>query len=493
MNFTSQIVGALVEAWGEVKAQKARVILSLVGVVAAVAALSVVWALGDLTVQSFEEMNEKTMGRPTTLRFTAQKAAGGDSAADEAGGAGGAEMPGQEASSDPAGGQGDAGANPNGDGSGQDDKAEQGSAEDQAAAGASQADSPQSARAAALEKIQDPVGKAMKTVAQRYEIPYWARQSTGALGLKEIDELRKSGTYNGQPMPPPGFMGYMDPELSAVDPEYSTLFRTVPLKGRWLNDADSDQRIVPTVINSVMWQYIGQPDFEANPVLLHSSGDDETVYRVVGVLKASIYEQPKLHITWESWQFIRPAGEQTSSTLMVWVNDEQLPDAQKNVARALASSLGPDWTANGISTADFGSIGDQMNSFRMIIGAIGAIVIFLGALGMLNVAIVTVRQRVSEIGIRRAMGASAARISFAVFMESVVATFVAGLLGVGLAVVWLQYIDLDAFGITLQEAPAFPMSAALTGMAISLTVGALCGIIPAVAAIRIRPIEAIRY
>ena len=52
MNAVSQILGALIEAWGEVKVQKTRVILSLVGVVAAVAAMTIVIALGDLLLQS---------------------------------------------------------------------------------------------------------------------------------------------------------------------------------------------------------------------------------------------------------------------------------------------------------------------------------------------------------------------------------------------------------------------------------------------------------
>ena len=46
MGMLNQLIGALVEAWGEVKVQKARVILSLVGVTAAVAAMATVIALG---------------------------------------------------------------------------------------------------------------------------------------------------------------------------------------------------------------------------------------------------------------------------------------------------------------------------------------------------------------------------------------------------------------------------------------------------------------
>ena len=124
---------------------------------------------------------------------------------------------------------------------------------------------------------------------------------------------------------------------------------------------------------------------------------------------------------------------------------------------------------------------------------VGGIVILLGALGLLNVAIVTVRQRIREIGIRRAMGASAKRVFFAVFMESVVATFVAGVIGVGLAIVIVRFLPLESLDIVLQGKPAFPVNAAISGVAISTAIGALCGIIPALAAVRVKPIDAIRY
>ena len=70
MNALSQILGALIEAWGEVKVQKARVVLSLVGVVAAVAAMTIVIALGDLLLQSSRELAELYEGRSVTLRLT---------------------------------------------------------------------------------------------------------------------------------------------------------------------------------------------------------------------------------------------------------------------------------------------------------------------------------------------------------------------------------------------------------------------------------------
>ena len=69
-------------------------------------------------------------------------------------------------------------------------------------------------------------------------------------------------------------------------------------------------------------------------------------------------------------------------------------------------------------------------------GVIGValVILLLGALGLVNISLVTVRFRVREIGIRRSYGATGARIFVGVLMESVVATVVAGAIGVTCAV-----------------------------------------------------------
>jgi putative ABC transport system permease protein len=85
-------------------------------------------------------------------------------------------------------------------------------------------------------------------------------------------------------------------------------------------------------------------------------------------------------------------------------------------------------------------------------------------------------------------------VFFGVLLESVVATLVAGAVGVALAVVALDMLPVDRmFGTALQDRPPFPLSAALTGLACAAGVGALAGLLPAVWAVRVKVIDAIRY
>ena len=443
MNAVSQILGALIEAWGEVKVQKARVVLSLVGVVAAVAAMTIVIALGDLLLQSSRELAELYEGRSVTLRLTPESS----SSASEEPAAGG---PSQDAS-DPS-----------------------------SAAGAQTAKRPDE---------KDTLGEAMGTLAERTDIHYWSRFSSGGGDIVETRQARSSGQFRGYPLT--NIADMVDGvAFQGVDPSYEVIFRTRMLAGRWVVSSDADQRLVPVVISESLWNQLGRAPIDQVPIVLHTS--DGVAMRVVGVTKSkSSFDMPTVFAHYDAARISFP--QMGAPSMFAWVGTENADQARETLPRALASILGEGWKVS-VSGGEHEDIGEeQLGTISNVIMIIGGIIVFLGALGLLNVAIVTVRQRVREIGIRRAVGASAARVFFAVFMESVVATFVAGVIGVGIAVVVVRFLPLEALNITLSDTPAFPAGAAIAGVAISTSIGALCGIIPALAAVRIKPIDAIRY
>ena len=443
MNAVSQILGALIEAWGEVKVQKARVVLSLVGVVAAVAAMTIVIALGDLLLQSSRELAELYEGRSVTLRLNPESS----SNASEEPAAGG---PSQDAS-DPS-----------------------------SAAGAQTAKRPDE---------KDTLGEAMGTLAERTDIHYWSRFSSGGGDIVETRQARSSGQFRGYPLT--NIADMVDGvAFQGVDPSYEVIFRTRMLAGRWVVSSDADQRLVPVVISESLWNQLGRAPIDQVPIVLHTS--DGVAMRVVGVTKSkSSFDMPTVFAHYDAARISFP--QMGAPSMFAWVGTENADQARETLPRALASILGEGWKVS-VSGGEHEDIGEeQLGTISNVIMVIGGIIVFLGALGLLNVAIVTVRQRVREIGIRRAVGASAARVFFAVFMESVVATFVAGVIGVGIAVVVVRFLPLEALNITLSDTPAFPAGAAIAGVAISTSIGALCGIIPALAAVRIKPIDAIRY
>ena len=408
--------------------------------------MTVVIALGDLVLQSSRELAELYEGRSVTLRLSPDNPASGQDgergredprdASEAAGGAGRGDVPGAKPLND-----------------------------------------------------ADPVGEAMATLASRTDIRYWSRSSVGSGEIVEVRQARSSGRYRGYPLSGIAEM-VSDVTFQGVDPSYAVIFRSRLLAGRWVQPGDADQRLTPVVISEPLWNQLGRAPIDQVPIVLHTG--DGVAMRVVGVAKAtSRYDMPTVFAHYDAARLAFP--QMSSPTMIAWVGESQAEEAREVLPRALAAILGEGWRV-GVSGGEHQDVGEeQLGMISTVIMVIGGIIIFLGALGLLNVAIVTVRQRVREIGIRRAVGASGRRVFFSVFMESVVATFAAGVVGVGIAVVVVRFLPLETLGITLSETPAFPVAAAVAGVAISSSIGALCGIIPAFAAVRIKPIDAIRY
>ena len=138
--------------------------------------------------------------------------------------------------------------------------------------------------------------------------------------------------------------------------------------------------------------------------------------------------------------------------------------------------------------------GDPLLGLKLAVGGVAGLVLLLGALGLVNIALVTVRQRIREIGIRRSFGATAGRVFFAVMMESVVASVAAGVIGVAVAVLIVQspFVQ-EKLATGIIDVPPFPVEAALLGLGASAFVGTLAGLLPALVAVRVKVIDAIRY
>ena len=178
-----------------------------------------------------------------------------------------------------------------------------------------------------------------------------------------------------------------------------------------------------------------------------------------------------------------------------WVPTDIAEELAGLIRRDIAGELGEGWQVD-VSRQDYlvyqGE--DPLMPIKLLVGGVAILVLLLGALGLVNISLVTVRQRIREIGIRRSFGATAGRVFFAVMMESVVAAAAAGVVGVFVAVVVVKnpaVVGLIAPGIT--DIPAFPLEAALLGLGAATFVGALAGLLPALVAVRVKVIDAIRY
>ncbi|TFH74046.1 ABC transporter permease [Cellulomonas sp. HD19AZ1] len=399
------VVGAVVEAWDELRLHKLRVLLALVGVAVAVAAITAVTAAVQMLTQGYAETLERDSGRQVTLGVDAW---------------------------------------------------------------------PQSEQAAAPSELDAAYARAL----ERYDITWASRDWYTQVPFRFPEGTRRV-------------------DVRAVDPDLGVMQRISVEDGRWFADADADAFAPVLVVNAPFLAALGFDDLAGHPTVL--LGDDHPVRApIVGVTPQRWQgETPQAMVLYEQLgRWYVPAGTtgpgQPAPTLKVWVPPEAAGDLSDRLERDVAAVL-PGWQvsvwdnrASGYSALD--------GAARWVALGVGGIALLLGGLGLVNIALVTVRHRIREIGIRRSFGATSGRIFFGVLMESVVATLVAGLVGIVLAVAVIKNVPVDVlFGGGIQDRPPFPVSAALVGLACATGVGALAGLIPATVAVRVKVIDAIRY
>lgn len=291
--------------------------------------------------------------------------------------------------------------------------------------------------------------------------------------------------------------GVADVSATAVDQPYAAMHRIRMAQGSWFTKADTDRLAPAIVINGDFWRKLGSPALESHPTARVLAGDGEVTAVVVGVLRGS-----KNDDTYPMAFMLASAAPQLMSvdagappaTLEAWVPPELAQPLIATITAELNQSLGAGTTS--INRQDYLAHGDDpLAFFKTVVIGIAVLVLLLGALGLVNIALVTVRHRIREIGVRRSFGATAGRVFFAVMMESIVATVVAGAAGVGLSILivkspWLE--ELIGQGM-VSDLPPFPVEAAVIGMVAATVVGAVAGLLPALVAVRVKVIDAIRY
>jgi putative ABC transport system permease protein len=126
------------------------------------------------------------------------------------------------------------------------------------------------------------------------------------------------------------------------------------------------------------------------------------------------------------------------------------------------------------------------NTFTVLLGAVAAISLLVGGIGITNIMLVTVTERTREIGIRKALGAPKRTVLTQFLVEATVLSLIGGLLGVAAGLIGSRF---TIVGIK----PVIVPSSIVLALAVSVAIGLFFGSYPASRAASLRPIEALRY
>ncbi len=137
----------------------------------------------------------------------------------------------------------------------------------------------------------------------------------------------------------------------------------------------------------------------------------------------------------------------------------------------------------------------MFNNFAMVVtvgaSVVVAISLFVGGIGIMNIMLVSVSERTREIGLRKAMGAKPPVVLMQFLVEAVVLCLVGGFVGLAIGI-GLTKITMFVPDFPIKEV-GVPMLAIVIGLGFSAGVGVLFGILPAIKAARLNPIDALRH
>jgi putative ABC transport system permease protein len=130
-------------------------------------------------------------------------------------------------------------------------------------------------------------------------------------------------------------------------------------------------------------------------------------------------------------------------------------------------------------------------TFTLLLGAIGGISLLVGGIGIMNIMLVSVNERTREIGIRKAVGARRGDILNQFLIEAVALTGLGGVIGILLGWAITEVVH------RIPQAASLPLlitsGTVIIAVGVSVTIGVVFGLYPAIRAARLHPIQALRY
>lgn len=298
----------------------------------------------------------------------------------------------------------------------------------------------------------------------------------------------------------PGSMQTMAPEILAVTRDYGTIKALKLAQGRFICDTDTKNKQLVCVLGADVAKELGSHGHIGKNLRIENS-----LYSIVGVLQQNQWKESKnaflatknmnqaifIPIGTEGLlrSYAHPENDRLSEIILKVKPEEDLitlGEVVKNILRHLHGDY-QDYQII-IPQELLHQANQTQRTFNLVLGSIAAISLLVGGIGIMNMMLANVTERIREIGIRRALGATRQDILLQFLAETLVLTLLGACLGIVLGIIFSFGISAFAGWKTVVTIWSLVLS---LGMAV--VVGICSGLYPAYNAAMLHPIDALRH
>ena len=293
--------------------------------------------------------------------------------------------------------------------------------------------------------------------------------------------------------------------VKGVMPEYDYIMKSRIVKGRFINDADIANHRKVCLLGKRAFEDLFDKGVDPLGKMVRVNG---LYFQVVGVISTynsnvQINGTPdeSVVLPFTTMQQLFSKGEDINFFVMAANDNASIAELQDKVEQLLKQrhDIAPDdkTALNSFNLEDiFKMFKGLFIGIHILIWIVGLGTLMSGIIGVSNIMLVTVKERTREIGVRRAIGAKPKDIIGQVLSESLLLTTLAGLvgmcMGVGvMAIVGKITSNMPSDNMMFQD-PNMGFKAAVAATVIVILSGLLAGVLPALRAIQIKAIDAIR-